>query len=138
MANELTLNVSLTFTKNQIAPVTINSKSFPITVNGNDYVRGVESATLTQKALTLTEDGIPGYCIVHNLDTTGLVSHFILFGSNFGQSGGNGIPLLQLGPNEWALFRFNPSSFPWIQMNPTLTATGDPTSIQLEYMIVSA
>ena len=115
MANELTLNVSLGFTKAGVTPFSMGSGATKVSVADHHYIRNTVVATATPQALALCP-GVPGYCIVRNADQTSNPLFSILIAGNDDPT----TALISLKPGEWALFRLNPQATPYIKINPAL------------------
>ncbi len=118
MANDLTINVSLTFAKAGVTPFNMASGPCQIFVADRHYIRNTIVATATAKPLALCP-GVPGYCVVRNADATSQSSKAILISGSDDPT----TPLISLKPGEWALFRLNPLATPYIKINPALLGT---------------
>jgi hypothetical protein len=97
MAKELTLNLSLGFTRLNIS-TSIQSGTTQLDVSGSDYVRQTMSVPTSATALPLGAITTPGYCMMINRDATNYVDVL-------DSTGGNAC--IRLKPGEVAVFRFS-------------------------------
>lgn len=116
MANELTVNISLAFSKGG-AKIS-KSYSDTITVTGDSFVSGVLSIGTSEEELTQLADlGIPGYVLLKNLDST----HYVEFGST------TGVYDINLHAGEIAVYRHN---------SGTIYAKANTSACLVEYTII--
>ncbi len=119
MANELTLNLALSFVKSAIS-TTMTSGTVKFTVSGVDYVRETWTVPTSITAIPLGGVATPGYCMITNKDATNYVDIY-------DSTGGNAC--IRLLPGEWAVFRFKTTA-PAAKSN---TAT-----CQVEFILIAA
>jgi hypothetical protein len=104
MANELSLQVSLTYTPSAANQVKIDPPTFTKTVDmtGPDHVQGTQVFADADEALVINDIGTAGYCLIKNLDSTNEVT---IGGSDTGADNDN-LPF-KLKAGEFCLFRAN-------------------------------
>jgi hypothetical protein len=117
MANELTLTVSLSFSKNGSTEAFSKSGAL-ISVSGDRYIRTVQAIGTAEEALNKAELGTLGYAICRNLDATNFITVRAATGLGTG---------IKLKPGEYCLFRCGGSA-PY--------AIADTAPALLEYMLV--
>src|SRR4051812_16304682 len=96
MANELTLNLTVSFARLSIlASMISGAKQFDVA--GSDYVRSTMLVPTSVTALPLGSIGTAGYCMMVNRDATNYVEVYTAVA---------GAAAIKLKPGEWAVFRF--------------------------------
>ena len=122
MANEISLNLTLTFAKANIGPITLASTPQLVSVTGTQYIQNVQSIPTTGiTALVSDSSFTPGYCVLYNTDLLNYVSIY----ANSSDSAA-----LQINAGEWAMFRWAPTATPGAQANTA--------AVLLQYFIISA
>jgi hypothetical protein len=96
MAQELTLNLTMGFSKNNISN-TMTSGTQKFDVAGSDYVRETWSVPTAVTAIPVSAITTPGYFMVTNRDDTNFVDVY---------SSAAGAACVRIKPGEWAVFRF--------------------------------
>lgn len=92
--NELTLAINMVFQKGG-AQDSINSTSVSINVAGSKYIKAVKTIGTIATQVDLSSLTTPGYCVIHNLDSTNFV--------RFSPDGTNHFAKVKAG--EWGTFR---------------------------------
>lgn len=105
MADELKVQVLLSFGKGTIPRQKFDSGLVSVTVAGSNYHRTVQAVGTSIEALSLGDVATPGYCMLHNLDATNFV---LVYPNNTDAA------VIKLKAGEWALFRFAASA-PYIK-----------------------
>lgn len=105
MADELKVQVVLSFAKGTIPRQKFDSGLVSVTVSGSNYHRTVQAVGTSIEALSLGDVATPGYCIMHNLDATNFVQVY---------PDATDDPVIKLKAGEWALFRFA-SAAPYVK-----------------------
>lgn len=95
MADELSVNITLSYTKNGVAH-RLQLVDL-VDVSGNAAIRNVRTVATTDETLALGDVATIGYVYLHNLDAT----NYCDFGSD-----GSSYPL-RLKPGEHAVVRWN-------------------------------
>jgi len=116
MANEITLNLQLDYSKS--GAVLKRTVSMNVTVTGDSLTHGVQSVGTSEEALTISADiGTPGYTFLKNLDAT----NYIEVGST------TGVYDIRLKAGEIALYRHNSAA---------LYAKANTAACLLEYLVI--
>lgn len=118
MANELTLNLSMSFNKSGLSS-SMQSGVKQVTVSGSDYVDATMSVPTAVTDLPLGGITTPGYCMVQNRDTTNFVEIY---------SAVAGAACIKLKAGEVAVFRFSGAA-------PAVKA--DTAAVKIEYLLIS-
>lgn len=117
MANEITVNHTLRYSKNGISLNRSYTKQ--VTQTGNNYVAGVQNIGTSHELIVLGDVATPGITELLNIDSTNYVEIGIVTGGVF-------YPLTKLMPGEPQQFRFGTTA-PYAKAN-----TG---TVRLEYTI---
>ena len=72
MANELTINASLAFSKGGRS-VSTSVSALKLDVSGTDHIKLSQTIGTSAEAIDLGDITTPGYCLVKNLDDTNFV-----------------------------------------------------------------
>jgi len=116
MSNELTLRVSLSFSKGD-AEVQ-RSKGISVDVTGDAFTHEVQSVGTTEEQLAQGADlGTPGYVLILNLDST----NYVEVGST------TGVYDIKLLAGEFACYRHN---------SATVYAKANTSACLVEYIII--
>lgn len=118
MANELTLNLQLSFNKSNISVQKL-SGSKQLTVSGTDYVQETWSVPTSVTAIPLGAVGTPGFVIITNKDSVNFVDIY---------DGTSGNACVRIKAGEWALFRFKTA---------TPAAKADTAAVKVEFLLIS-
>lgn len=118
MAKELTLSLSMAFSKSGIA-TSMQSGTQQFTVTGSDYARETMSVPTSVTALPLGSITTPGYCMVTNKDTTNYVEVYTAVA---------GAAAIKLKPLEWAVFRVSGAA-------PAVKANTAP--VKIDYLLIA-
>jgi hypothetical protein len=97
MADELTINAGLTFTKAPAASQNVAVSPTTFDVTGSKFTRGVQEIGTSPEVIGLDDIGTPGWFYIKNLDDTNYVE--ILDATD-------GAACLKLKPGEFAIGRF--------------------------------
>ena len=129
MANELKLNVSLSFVKSK----TKTSKTYGglFTVTGDAFISQVQTIGNTEEAIQFPtpEFTSMGYLLVKSLVASGGTNIYLGLANISSQDDARGI---LLKPGDIALFRVNTDTFTYIHAR-SVTGTGD-----IEYTLIEA
>jgi hypothetical protein len=123
MANELNLQVALTFFKQAVTLQSI-SRAIPqllVSVTGITYIENVLAVTTSALAIPLGGLTTPGWSFFYNQDATNKINL---------RSGASGADVAALLPGEFAMFRWEGTQTPY--------AHSTTASCNMEYLIVSA
>ena len=116
MSNELSLTISLIFSKG--GAETQKAESKQVTVTGDAFTQGVQAIGITEEEVVQGADvGTPGYVYVKNMDAT----NYVELGST------TGVYDIKLKAKEFALWRHN---------SATLYAKANTAICNIEYIIV--
>jgi hypothetical protein len=97
MANELTVSVSLSFSKGRVT-ASISKAGLQVNVSGTNYTRLIQNVGTSQEQLLFGDVSTPGYCVLINRDPTNYIEVRPATGV---------ADLIQLDPNDGvALFKF--------------------------------
>lgn len=119
MANELTLNASLNFTKGT-RKVLISKANIQVDVAGTDFVHMTQTIGTSAEALDLGDITTPGYIFIFNRDTTNFIEV---------RDGASGADVVKVGPGKVALFEL---------ATATPNAIADTAAVEVEYVIIEA
>src|SRR5215471_14472763 len=117
MANELTVNLALSFNKGGIS-TSMQSGTKQYGVAGTDYAHETMSVPTSVTALPLGAIATPGYCMMQNRDTVNYVDVYNASG---------GAACVRLKPGEVAAFRFAGTA-------PAVKANVAP--VKIEYLLI--
>lgn len=120
MANEATVNASLSYAKGNIASKTLGVTGKSINVSGTNYVEGSQTIATSATALIVGNLGSLGLFCIKNNDPTNPID---LMTST------SGAHFMQILPGECVVGRF-----PSAVTAPAAIATGG--SVNIEYLIV--
>lgn len=120
MADELSLTVSLSFSKGGAKVRRVVSKK--VTITGDAFVHGFQTLVAASEAelVQLTAVGDPGWVLIINLDET----NFIEVGAT------TGVYTVKILAGEFALFRFAK------EQTVTVLALADSGNVDIEYIII--
>jgi len=118
MANELTINLSLSFSKGGLK-TSMQSGTRQYGVTGTDYAHETMTAPTSITVLPLGAITTPGYCQMQNLDTVNYVDVYNASG---------GAACVRLKAGEVAVFRFAGTA-------PAVKANVAP--VKIEYLLIS-
>lgn len=115
MANELTLNVGINFSKGGAKYTT--SDSDQVTITGDAFTNAVQAIGTSEEEVAQGADlGTPGYVFIKNLDAT----NYVEVGST------TGVYDIKLLAGEFALYRHN---------SATVYAKANTASCNIQYII---
>jgi hypothetical protein len=118
MANELTVSVKFTWTKNSTT-VTLNREGVSVTTSGDQCIHHRQTIGTSEELLAFGDVVAGGYCVGVNRDPTNFVKLRAASGA---------ADLVKAKPGEPFLFRFNSGITPY--------AIADTAPCDLEYAIV--
>lgn len=95
MANELTLSLSLRFSKSPTQVVEV-AKVLQRDVTGDDYTHKTQTIGTSAEALNIGDITTPGYLVIVNTDGTNYVEI---------RDGESGADVVKLKAGDWAMFR---------------------------------
>jgi hypothetical protein len=121
MADEITMQVYLTFDKNGIAAFDIDSGNVSVDVTGNNAVYNIQDVGTSAENLVVGDVGTAGFIIAHNLDATNFVE--------IGYDDTGFVSCTKLKAGEWQLFRMSDSA-------STPQAKFDTGAGMLEYYLI--
>ncbi len=116
MANELTIGISISFSKGGAS--CSRSETVSVTVSGDAFSHEVQAVGITEEALAQGADlGTPGYMFIKNLDAT----NYVEIGST------TGVYDIKLKAGEPALYRHN---------SATVYAKANTAICNVEYFLI--
>lgn len=119
MANELTLSMSLFFSKGATS-ISLGVSGLSLNVSGAKIVQCVQNIGASAEAVSIGDITTPGYMIAVNRDATNSISI---------RMGSGGADVVKLQPGEWAMFRL---------ASTTPYAIASASTANLEYLIIEA